>query len=165
MIAWLARVKQRAAWSYKLMSWDVCGQPAAFEISHLSFQERKNIGHVFQLPWRRYPSPRTEQTYRFMWCITQLWMCLVCVVSPLGYGFQSNTFKHTCTRTHTYTPKGVNACTQRDTCAYTLPSSQNCMWCPSFTLSRWFISKKLSFPAVLNLVSFSDQASNLSLFI
>lgn len=112
---WLHGWPEWAAWSYKLMSWDVCGQPAAFEISHLSFQEGKNIGHVFLLPWCRCPSPRTEQTYRFMWCITQLWMCLVCVVSPLGYGFQSNTFKHTCVRTHTHTHPKVSTHVHRET--------------------------------------------------
>lgn len=45
MIAWLARAEQRAVWSYKLMSWDVCGQPAVSGTRSLSFYEmfKKNL--------------------------------------------------------------------------------------------------------------------------
>lgn len=67
----LARVEQRAVWSYELMSWDVCGQPAVFGARCLSFWETKNIdGHVFLFPISRCPSPRiVERICRFIWCI------------------------------------------------------------------------------------------------
>lgn len=70
-------------WSYKLMIWDACGQPAVFQVSCLLFQQTKNIGHVFLFLLSRCPVSRGGRSTDL--CAVILGLYLICVISTLCY--------------------------------------------------------------------------------